>query len=144
MLDYVFFHEQPFAIFVAYLKGLELTPETKCDDEVFEVSLPDDLNDDLAEKIEIEYDRLLDLNRDMVFAQGQAEGRNYRMASLVLQLKDGKTSQVDVEPEIISKVLEVLTLKEWSALVASIVSGVEDPDERLFCQRVRAGDVDLK
>ncbi len=144
MLEYVFFDERPFTMFLDFLKGLGLAPQVKRDEEIFQASLPDDLDDDLTDRIEIEYDRLLDLNRELFYGENEAGRKNFHMASLILHLKDGRTSLVDVAPPILSKILEALTLEEWTALVASIVAGVETPDERTFCQRVRAGDVDFE
>ena len=143
MLDYVFFDERPYTLFLDVLKGLGLTPVTKTEEGMFEASLSDDLDDDLAQKVEVEYDRLLDMNRELFYAESEAGAKNFRMASLILHLKDGTTSLADVDPKVLAQILEVVSLDDWTALVAAIVKGVENPDDRTYCQRVRAGDVEF-
>lgn len=143
MLDYVFFDRRPFDLFVAYVRAAGLEPVTSTGEETFDVSLPEDLDDDLAGRIEAEYDRLLDMNRELYFAESEAGPDNFSMAGIELHLKDGTTSVVDVRPEMLSRLLDALSYDELAAFVADIVRRVEDPDARTFCQRVRAGDVEF-
>lgn len=144
MLDYVFFDRRPFDLFIAYVRAAGVEPTTCIDEETFEVSLADDLDDDLAGRIEAEYDRLLDMNRELYYAENEAGPNNFSMAGIELHLKDGTKSVVDVRPEILSKLLDALSYDELTAFVADIVRRVEDPDARTFCQRVRAGDIDFQ
>ncbi len=45
MLEYVFFHPVPFERFVESLRAKGLDPQTGNDEESYEVSLPEDLDD---------------------------------------------------------------------------------------------------
>lgn len=51
---------------MAYLKELGLQPETEIEEDCWEARLPEDLDDALSEKIEERYDRLMDLNQQLL------------------------------------------------------------------------------
>lgn len=141
MIDYVFFDKRPSEMFADYLRALGLAPEVEAGEETFEVRLPDDVDDSLTDRIEAEYDRLLDMNRDLYYAETEAGPENFSMAGITLFLKDGTTSMVDVTPEFLNRILDVMSYDELADFVAAVVARVEDPDARTFCQRVREGDV---
>lgn len=134
MLEYVFFHTQPFEQFVAYLHALGLQPETEIDEDCWEVRLPEDLDDALSKKVEERYEQLMDLNQQL-FDQEQDEG--YHTAGVVLNLANGETVYAQVDPALLGKIMGVLTPVEFGDVVNAIVDAVEQPDERSFCQRMR-------
>ena len=149
MLEYVFFDERPFKMFVEFLEGKGLNPETRIeaevttvDDKSFQAMLDDDdLDDELNDAIESEYERLLDLNQELFYEEAEAGPANYRMASVVLHLKDGRTSNANVPPEILGRILRAVSIEEFDAFLSAVVAAVEDPDDRSFCRKVRDGDV---
>ncbi len=49
MLQYVFFHQQPYQLFIDFAREKGLSPVTSSDGDSLEVSLPDELNDDLLD-----------------------------------------------------------------------------------------------
>ncbi len=134
MLEYVFFHSQPFEQFVSYLRELELQPEIDIEADCWEARLPEDLADDLSEKIEERYDQLMELNQQLFDAE-QEEG--YHTAGVVVNLSDGKTVYAKVDPAALGKIMGVLTPVEFGDVVNAIVDAVEQPDERSLCKRMR-------
>ncbi len=137
MLEYVFFHARPFDEFVAYLRELGLYPETEADEDSWEVRLPEDIDDELSERIEARYDQLMELNQQLFDAE-QPEG--YHTAGVVVNLGSGETVYAQVDPHLLGKIMEVLTPEEFGEVVNAIVDAVEQPDERTLCQRMRDGD----
>lgn len=134
MLEYVFFHAQPFEQFVAYLRELDLQPETEVDEDCWEARLPEDLDDALSEKIEERYDQLMDLNQQL-FDQEQDEG--YHSAGVVVNLANGETVYAQVDPALLGRIMSVLTPVEFGDVVNAIVDAIEQPDKRTLCQRMR-------
>jgi len=134
MLEYVFFHAQPFEQFVAYLRELGLQPETEVDEDCWEARLPEDLDDALSEKVEERYDQLMDLNQRL-FDQEQDEG--YHTAGVVVNLANSETVYAQVDPALLGKIMGVLTPVEFGDVVNAIVDAIEQPDERTLCQRMR-------
>ncbi len=134
MLEYVFFHAQPFDEFVAYLNELGLQPDIQTDEDCWEASLPEDLDDELSEKIEERYDQLMEMNQQLFDAE-QPEG--YHTAGVVVNLAGGETVYAQVNPLLLGKIMGVLTPEELGDVVNAIVDAVEKPDERSLCQRMR-------
>ncbi|MCU7945645.1 MAG: hypothetical protein KZQ72_03205, partial [Candidatus Thiodiazotropha sp. (ex Cardiolucina cf. quadrata)] len=62
MLEYIFFDERPWQGFIDYLIQLGLKPVATSNEEGWLVSLPEDLDDALDEKIETYYDQMLTMN----------------------------------------------------------------------------------
>ena len=140
MLNYIFFHQQPFQLFIEYLQAKGFAPESSTENDCFEVTIPEDMTDELSFEIEEEYDRLFDLNQNLMDSKKSNE-KDYSMASIDVPLSDGTISQANIKPELISKVLSALNTQELSELISIIVDAVENPDARTFCQRVRDDDV---
>lgn len=131
-IDYIFFHEKPFKLFVEFLRQKELEPGTSSDEDSYEISLPDNLEDSLSEVIEKEYDRLFEMNQQLI-----EEASPENAAGVVVNLKDGITTYADINPALLSKIMEVLTPQELGDVVNAIVDAVECPDDRSLCERVR-------
>ncbi len=137
MLEYVFFHVRPFDEFIAYLRELGLQPETETDEDSWEVRLPEDIDDELSEKIESRYDQLMELNQQLFDAE---QPQDYHTAGVVVNLGSGETVYAQVDPHLLGKIMGVLTPEEFGEVVNAIVDAVEQPDERTLCQRMRDRD----
>lgn len=140
MLEYVFFDERPYRLFLDFLEEQGLSPESNAGEGTYEVRLPDDLDDPVSEMVEAEYDRLFEMNRELYYAESEAGKDNYHMAGLVLHLKDGAITNAYVPPAVLAKILEAVTLDELDVVLKAVVQAVEEPDARSFCKRVRDGD----
>ncbi len=141
MLEYVLFHEKPLELFVAFLKSHDIEAKTSEDDGVYEIKIPEDLDEGLLETIEEKYDELMDMNQELYYTENAPSAKNFRMASLTITLKNGETTMAHVRPELLSQVLDVINNDELFEIVQSIVDAVENPDDRSYCQKVRAGEV---
>lgn len=140
MLEYVFFNDEPMKLFQAYLDKHGVPATSIRNEENFEIAIPEDLNDNLIDDIEDYYDEVSDMDQRLV-EEAQADSEdNYHMASILVTLQDGRSSYADVSPELLSKLMQVITPQELGKVVQAITQAVENPDDRLFCQRVRDGD----
>lgn len=137
MLEYVFFDQRPFQQFLEFLHQQELEPGTRIADELYEVQLPEDLDEQLSERIEKFYDEMLELNQQL-FDQEQAGDTDYHAAGVVVNLQSGQTVYANVNPELLGKVMAVLTPEEFGNVVNAIVDAVERPDDRTLCQRMKS------
>jgi len=137
MLDYVLFHQKPFEMFCEFLGNKGIKPEINIDGESFEIRIPEDLDEELANEIEDKYDDLLMDNKALMYEEDEAGGGNFDIASIVCHLKDGSTSSAVVSPQTLVKVTSALSGDEFAELVAAIVSAVEDPNSKTHCDIVR-------
>ncbi|MES9960126.1 MAG: hypothetical protein ABW089_06815 [Sedimenticola sp.] len=133
MLEYIFFHERPWTLFVEYLRQKGLDPVSDHEEQGYMVRLPEDTDDDLMGAIETRYDELLDLN-EALFSAGQ-EDEHLHTAGVSVALNDGRTVQAAVEPELLGRLLQVVSADELGRFVSAIVDAVENPDERSICRR---------
>ena len=140
MLEYVFFDRRPFQRFVEFLRKHGLDPVIQVEDELYEVQLPEDLDEQLSEHIEKFYDEMLELNQRL-FDQEQAADTDYHAAGVVVNLQSGLRVYANVNPELLGKIMSVLTPQEFGVVVNAIIDAVEPPDERSMCQRMALGAV---
>jgi hypothetical protein len=135
MLEYVFFHPEPCERFVRFLEQVGQVPELEQEEGVWEVRLPETVADDVLERIEAQYDELLELNQQL--HDETAAKEDYHAAGVVLSLSSGETVYAQVEPALLSRIMSVLTPEEFGRVVEAIVDAVEHPDSRTLCQRVK-------
>jgi len=143
MLEYVLFHQQPFEIFVKFLKENNLSLETSENDGIYEIRIDEDIDKDLSEKVETEYDRLVAMNQELFFAENPASDKNYRMATVMITLKNGELTSAHIPPDLLARVLDVINETELNEIITAVVEAVENPDERTYCQKVRSGEVNF-
>ncbi len=140
MLDFIFFHETPLKKFQAFLQAENITYENDTEFQAsveetgFTVSISDDYELDILDKIEDYYDDMMELNAALVSDEeaGEDEISN---AGITVNLADGSTVLADVDPNLIYKLSEALTPQEILHLVNAIASAVESPDQRPLCKR---------
>ncbi len=136
MLEYVFFDHRPYERFLEYLRGQGVDPKTKTEDDLYEVHVPENLDEELGESIENFYDEMMDLNLQL-FEQDQGSDDEQHTAGVVVSLQSGQTIYADVNPELLGRIMSVLTPQEFGDVVNAIVDALEQPDERTLCQRGR-------
>jgi len=132
MIDFVFFHEKPFALFVKFLFENKIETHSKVDDDSYEISISEDLTDDMLELIETEYDRLFEMNQQLMESEASSGS-----AGVLVNLKNGRTCYADIPHELLGKIMSVLTPEEMGDVVNAIVDAVEQPDYRTLCEKAR-------
>lgn len=135
MLEYIFFDERPWQQFIAFLEQKGLRPLFASEDQGFMVRLPDDTDDSLMDDIEAFYDEMLDMNEALFVAQADAT-EHVHAAGVSVNLNDGRSVQALVDPALLNRILDVLSIDELGRFINSIVDAVENPDERSVCRRL--------
>jgi hypothetical protein len=142
MLEFIFFHHNISKLFTGFIAALGIEYQVADDGETITVSVPEDVDDELVEQIEDEYDRLLDLSRDQTDSEEGESRRNYQKASLLITLKSGEISYAHIDTDIINRVLRSISADELNQLIEAIADAVENPDDRSYCQIIKDGDKD--
>lgn len=143
MLEFIFFHHDISKLFTDSIDGLGIEYQTEDDGETITVSVSEDVDDELVERIEDEYDRLLDLSRDQTDSEEGESRRNYQKASLLITLKNGDISYAHIDMDIINRVLRSISTDELNRLIEAIADAVENPDDRSYCQIIKDSDKKL-
>ena len=75
MLEYVLFHQTPLELFVAFLKQNGVEAQTSEEEGIYEIKIPEDLDDALLEAIETRYDELMDMKPGALLSRKCPIGR---------------------------------------------------------------------
>ena len=137
MLEYVLFHEKPFLLFIDWLKSKGISPEIKTEEDTYEIKIPEDLDENLLDDIDDQYEVFMDMTQQLVNDEERENQDGYHMAGVVVSLKDGSISYADVDPNLLGRVLSVISPEELGEIVTAIADAVETPQTKTFCQRVR-------
>ncbi len=134
MLEYIFFNKKTCHLFEKTAISAGINPIIDCADECFTVRIPEDTDEVILEKLENDYDKLMDVDRDLT-EQQQDSADDIHAAGITIQLKDGRFVYASVTPELLNKVMQSISADELNTLVCAITEAVEDPDGRGLCQR---------
>ena len=136
MLEYVFFHEEPVRRFRSFLCELGLSPGDRNSGESWLVTLEEEsIDDETADRIDAIYDEMFDLDQQLYDSGMQEDSENFGSAGVVVNLNDGSSVYADVPPDLLHRIMQVLTPQELGDLVNAIVDAVEKPDSRPLCKR---------
>ena len=144
MLEFIFFHLNICKLFTNFIEELNIEYQVNDDTETITVSVSEDVDDELIEQLEEEYDRLLDLSRDQTDNDEGESQDNYQKASLLISLENGDKSYAHVDMDLINRVLRVISTDELNQFIESIVDAIENPDDRSYCQIIKDGDKDTQ
>lgn len=137
MLEYIFFHKRPYEKFIQFLRSKQVEPlkETvdKSDVEGLIVFIQDNLDETLSDEIEAFYDDMMDLNETLVAEQDDSLEMNN--VGLAVTLADGRSVLATVDPEVLNRILSVISHQQLGEMVDAIADAVENPDERPLCKR---------
>ncbi|WP_321325189.1 hypothetical protein [Thiomicrorhabdus sp.] len=140
LMEYMFFDEALAKRFQTYCENLGVATElvvdiTHTDDDSFTIKIADGLDDTLMEKIEEEYG-------DMLFGEqaAQVEGNDDGGAiadacGVQVQLSSGQFTTVAIHPEIMNKILSVLTIDELQQFLSQVAEDIENPKMGPICSR---------
>ncbi|MCK4865613.1 MAG: hypothetical protein KAT06_09290 [Gammaproteobacteria bacterium] len=137
MLDYILFDKIPYQLFIDWLKAKNVIYETERDQENYIIKVSEDLDEDLLDDIDEKYDELMDMNQDIVNEAEKENNDGYNMAGIVITLKDGTISYADIDSQLLSRVISVISPEELGEIVSAIADAVETPQAKTYCQRMR-------
>jgi hypothetical protein len=132
MFEYIFLHKALSEKFTGRLDSLSVPFESRDDELGIVVSIPEDLDEALVERVDELYETFFDESEDLLRGEGQEEKH---VAAIDIRLSDGSVTQASIRPELMNKVLGALSFDELNEFVDAIRDSIENPDERPFCQR---------
>jgi len=132
MLEYVFFDESIRNKFADFLrdKGIDdfrLTDE----DGACIAEVPEDLDDHLGDAIDHCYEKLLQETAELI--EGTDDALEKNVAGVHVALADGTACTIRLDPELLSRLLNCISMEELRDLAQTIAEGVENPDNRPLC-----------
>lgn len=130
MLEYIFFDPSLRDNFLQFLRDKGVAAESS-DEGGFIALVPEDLDDALGDAIDLEYEKALQANAELLEETDDALEKS--IAGIRVELSDGTPCQIPFDPDLLSRVLECISMEELRDMVQHIARRVEDPDDRPIC-----------
>ncbi len=138
MLEYLFFNQVIADKFIAFLKSKELQ-WSQYDDPMLGsivIKTPEDIADDLWDELD-DYHEELGLEDQKLLEEDLADTETEtNAAGIYIQLSGGDQTVAQIDPDIMNRMLEVISMDEFNQFVETIVSSVENPDDSPICKKI--------
>ena len=136
MLEYLFFNQAIADKFIVFLneKGLEWSQH---DDPMLGsivIKTPEEIDDDLWDTLD-DYHELLGPEDQKMLEEGLSDETETNAAGIYIQLAGGKQTVAQIDPVVMNKMLDVISMDEFNGFVETIVSSVENPDDSPICHK---------
>lgn len=127
MLEYVFFDE---SIRDKFIEQLQQKGVTVSSDELI-VEVPEDLDEALADEVDNLYEMLLQETAELMEEGEDALEKN--VMGVHVALEDGTPCTIRLDPELIARLLNCISMEELRDMAQTIAEGVQNPDNRPLC-----------
>ena len=132
--EYIFFDEALRDRFIGIVSGHGISSQFRPDRiEGFVVELPDGLPEAIQSAIEVEYDLLMDLQRDLLDAEDGEDGQDVMAVTVILP--DGQSCQVRLPAAYGRRLVEHFTFAEIHELVTLIAQNLANPVTGPLCRK---------
>ncbi len=133
-IEYVFFNETLHQRFLTFVAAKGLAADARHDEiDGFIVTLPEDIDDELSDAIEAEYDALM--REQMILAEADEEWATRQVMGVTVTLSDGESRDVRIHGAIGRKLTEHFTPEEIHELVTQIAESVVNPVDGPLCRK---------
>lgn len=138
--EYTFFDRPIAEKFASFVRSQELSAEireekTPMDELSYEVSVIGTMNDEQADVLEDYYSELLFGEQAAQVEGNSSEGALADACGVQVQLQNGIYTTVAIKPEIMNKILSVLTVDELQTFLAQVAEDIENPKAGPICSR---------
>jgi hypothetical protein len=136
MLDYLFFNQSIADKFIDFMNksNLEWTQEVEKIQNAIVLKTSEDIDDSLWDALDALYDTLG--LEDALLSDANASDENtINTAGVYLQLKNGQQTVAPIDPQIVNRILDVVSMDEFNDFIETIVSSVENPNDSIICQK---------
>jgi hypothetical protein len=133
--EYIFFDEALRDRFIGFVSDHRISSQYRPDPiEGFVVELPVGLSEDLQAAIEVEYDALMDLQRDLLDADEDEDARD--LMGVTVTLPDGQSCVVRLPAVYGRRLIEHFSVEEIHELVSVIAQNVANPATGPLCRKI--------
>jgi len=136
MLEYLFFNQIIADKFTAFLQSKKLTWELSKDPmlESIVVKTPEDIEDELWDELDDFHESLGAEDQKLLEENLEDTEEETNAAGIYIQLANGNQTVAQINPDIMNRMLGVISMDEFNEFVETIVSSVENPDDSPICK----------
>ncbi len=136
MLEYLFFNQEIADKFIAYLENKKLTWTQEVDPMLgsIVVRTPEDIADELWDELD-DYHESLGVDDQKLLEAELDDETETNAAGIYIQLAGGNQTVAKINPDVMNRMLDVISMDEFNEFVETIVSSVENPDDSPICKK---------
>jgi len=136
MLEYLFFNQVIADKFIDFLKLKDLSWELYIDPmlDSIVVKTPEDIEDELWDELDDFHESLGAEDQKLLEDALQDTEEETNAAGIYIQLVNGKQTVAQINPDIMNRMLDVITMDEFNEFIETIVRSVENPDDSPICK----------
>jgi hypothetical protein len=137
MLEYLFFTQEIADKFIDFLKNKNITWEQKNDPMLGSIVIetPEDIEDDLWDELDDYHDSLGEEDQKILEAELATSDTETNAAGIYIQLANEEKTVAQINPEVMNRMLSVISMDEFNDFIETIVSSVENPDDAPICEK---------
>lgn len=136
MLEYLFFNQPIADKFIHFLNNKKLDWQ-QYDDPMLDsivIKTSEDIDDSLWDELD-DYHEALGLEDQRILEENLADDDDTNAAGIYIQLKNGEQTVAQINPDVMNRMLDVISMEEFNYFVETIVSSVEKPDDSPICEK---------
>ena len=135
MLEYLFFTREVAEKFIVFLDKKSLAWEEFVDPmlDSIVIKTSEDIDDDLWDELDDYHEVLGPEDQKMLEAAMSDDETETNAAGIYIQLAGGKQTVAQIDPDVMNRMLDVISMEEFNVFVETIVSSVEKPDDSPIC-----------
>ena len=133
MLEYVLFAERLRDCLTSWLDDNGIDYRTAVNGEELLVLINEDIDEDTQDRIDEQYDRLLDESARLADAEDDSPDAVH-LVGIQFQRQDGTVGMVRITPELANRLHACLDMVELQAFVQTVANAVENRDDRPLCK----------
>lgn len=136
MLEYLFFTQEIADKFISYLndKGLEWAQHNDPMLGSIVIKTPEDIEDALWDEMD-DYHDSLGIEDQKLLENELDDSTETNAAGIYIQLAGGYQTVAQINPEVMNRMLDVISMDEFNEFIEVIVRSVENPDDSPICQK---------
>ncbi len=132
MLEFIFFHEPLQNRFCALLDRLGIEHTERTDEMGTLVLVSEDIDENIAEQLDGAYDELFAETEHLV--RSAPDNHEHNSAGIRVGLARGGACMVPIDPDLMNRVLTVLSVDELERLVQQVALAVMEPRDEPLCR----------
>lgn len=136
MLEYLFFNQIFSDEFATLLKqkNIDFNIEREPVQNAFSVNVPENIDDDVWDEIDDIYDTLSAKDTQKL-QDDLADADDVNTAGIYIQLANNQQTVAKINPDVMNRMLDVISMEEFNEFIEVIVSSVEKPDDSPICKQ---------
>ncbi len=137
MLEYLFFNQEIADKFTAFVdqKKVEWNQHNDPMLDSIVIRTSEDIEDALWDELDDYHEELGEEDQKLLEEKLADDTSATNTAGIYIQLANGEQTVAQVNPDIMNRMLGVISMDEFNDFVETIVSSVEKPDDSPICEK---------